>query len=105
LRGSSKSKGRRNAETLDQEQEGFSERLILRGPADLWPIQLLSYGTHHQQGSLEIAVVFTERLKLGDHDRSGRQHRYPDAQNLVFLGGVEQRLCDRHAAQPMQYID
>ena len=102
---SSTSKGRDDAQALDEEQESLRERLILYGLADFGPIQLLSHGAYGEQGLLEIAVVLAERSKFGDHDRSRRQHGYPDAQDLVFLGAVKQRLGDGYAAQPMQYID
>ena len=79
--------------------------MIPRGLADFGPVQLLPYGAYHEQGLLKIAVVLAERLQLGDHDRSWRQHRDPDTQDLVFLRRVQQGLRDRDAREPMQHID
>jgi hypothetical protein len=44
-------------------------------------------------------------LQLGDHDRSGRQHRDPDTQDLVLTCGIKQRVRDWNTSEPMQHID
>src|SRR5215217_1314053 len=98
-------KRRDYAEALGQKEERLSERMILGGSTDVRPIQLLADGAYHEQGLLEIAVVLTERQQLGDHDRRRRQHWNPDAQNLVLLRRLQQRVRDWNAREPMQHID
>ncbi len=102
---SSKSKGRDNAKAFDQQEEGLRKGIVLRRLLDFRPVELLPHSTHNQEQSSKIAVVLGERLQLGDHDGSWRQYRNPDAQDLMLMCGIKQRVRDWNASEPMQHID
>jgi hypothetical protein len=97
--------GRDDPEAFDEQEEGLRKGIVLRCLTDFGPIKLLPYSTHSQQERREIAVMLVQRLQLGDHDRSWWQHRNPDTQDLMFARGVQQRLGDGNASEPVQHID
>ena len=105
LREQPQSKPRDDAKAFDEQQEDLRKGIVLRRLPDFRPVELLPHGTHHQQQISEIAVVLGQRLQLGDHDGSWRQHRNPDAQDFMFLGSVKQRVRDWNTSEPMQHID
>jgi hypothetical protein len=42
-----KSRGRRDAEAFDQQEEGLRKGIVLRRLTDFRPVELFPYGTHN----------------------------------------------------------